>query len=236
MTFFGVFLALWTPLSYRGATATGSKMPCSADLLPCAIFHEGDFMESCFCAAKNVSKMARSISIGALWKTAGSRGGRVVQRHVLYLGELNGRQEASWQRCIDLFCCEGAERSRQVALFPEEHLPQESGREIESIGIRLSEMRLLKPRQWGACWLGCHLWEQLGLDEFWSERLPVGRQGARWSDILKTLAIYRLVSPEKDLLLLLNQLKITLPQQPPPKIYAKQLPNSSPPVVPTFSI
>lgn len=125
-------------------------------------------------------------------------GGRVVQRHVLYLGELNGRQEASWQRCIDLFCCEGAERSRQVALFPEEHLPQESGREIESIGIRLSEMRLLKPRQWGACWLGCHLWEQLGLDEFWSERLPVGRQGARWSDILKTLAIYRLVSPGSE--------------------------------------
>ena len=30
-------------------------------------------------------------------------GGKVLQRHVLYLGELNGRQEASWQKTIDLF-------------------------------------------------------------------------------------------------------------------------------------
>ncbi len=52
----------------------------------------------------------------------------------------------------------------------------------------------------------------------------------------REIVLTRHTQPEKDLLLLLNQLKITLPQQPPPKIYAKQLPNSSPPVVPTFSI
>lgn len=126
-------------------------------------------------------------------------GGRVLQRHVLYLGELNGTQEASWQRTIDLFASEGDGRPQQVSLFPEEHLPvsRDHG-EVPVIGIRLSEMRLEKPRQWGACWMGCQLWEQLGLDEFWEQRLPVGRQGARWTDILKLLTIYRLVSPGSE--------------------------------------
>ena len=123
-------------------------------------------------------------------------GGRVLQRHVLYLGELNGRQETSWQKTIDLFAREGDATPQQVSLFPEEHLPLDVGhREIPAVGIRLSEMRLVRPRQWGACWLGCQLWEQLGLEDFWAQRLPVGRQGARWDDILKTIAIYRLVSP-----------------------------------------
>jgi len=71
-------------------------------------------------------------------------------------------------------------------------------REVPAVGIRLSEMRLMRPRQWGACWLGCQLWDQLGLDGFWKERLPVGREGARWADILKIIAIYRLVSPGSE--------------------------------------
>ena len=56
----------------------------------------------------------------------------------------------------------------------------------------------MRPRQWGACWLGCQLWEQLGLEDFWAQRLPMGRQGARWDDIVKTIAIYRLVSPGSE--------------------------------------
>lgn len=126
-------------------------------------------------------------------------GGRVLQRQVLYLGELNGRQESSWQKTIDLFVHEGESAPQQVSLFPEEHMPLDvGGRDIPAVGIRLSGMRLLKPRQWGACWLGCQLWEQLGLDAFWEELLPVGRQGSRWSDILKTIAIYRLVDPGSE--------------------------------------
>jgi len=126
-------------------------------------------------------------------------GGKVLQRHVLYLGELNGRQEASWQKTIDLFAHDGSPVAQQVSLFPEEHLPLDvKYREIPAVGIRLSAMRLVKPRQWGACWLGCQLWEQLDLDRFWEERLPAGRQGARWKDILKTIAIYRLISPGSE--------------------------------------
>jgi transposase len=124
-------------------------------------------------------------------------GGRVLQRHVLYLGELNGRQEASWRRTVELFDQDEA-APRQVSLFPEEHLPQSQDSPIPSVGIRLSHMRLERPRQWGACWLGCELWKQLGLDDFWREKLPPGRQAARWDQILQTLVLYRLIDPGSE--------------------------------------
>jgi len=108
--------------------------------------------------------------------------GRVVQRHVLYLGELNGTQKASWQKTITLFDNDGTLPPRQAALFPETHLPLEAEVQpgIPTIGIQLSRMRLERPRQWGACWLVCELWQQLGLDGFWQQKLPVGRKGTRW--------------------------------------------------------
>jgi hypothetical protein len=42
--------------------------------------------------------------------------GRILQRHVLYLGELNGVQEASWHRTVELFSSDG-KTPHQVSLF-----------------------------------------------------------------------------------------------------------------------
>ncbi len=124
-------------------------------------------------------------------------GGRILQRHVLHLGELNGSQEASWRRTVELF---GQDQTapQQVSLFPEAHLPGNPDSPVPSIGVRISQMRLERPRQWGACWLGCELWRQLGLDTFWSEMLPPGRQGARWDQVLQTLVLYRLIDPGSE--------------------------------------
>lgn len=124
--------------------------------------------------------------------------GRVNQRHVLYLGELNGRQERSWRKTVEIFDAEAC-GPKQTALFAEEHLPLEDGDDpIPNVGVRLSHLRLERPRQWGACWLGCELWNQLGLGDFWRERLPQGRQGTRWDHILQTLALYRLIDPGSE--------------------------------------
>jgi hypothetical protein len=46
-------------------------------------------------------------------------GGRAVQRHVLYLGEINDSQRAAWCQTIEAFD-EGGHPSRRVALFPED--------------------------------------------------------------------------------------------------------------------
>ncbi len=107
-------------------------------------------------------------------------GGRVVQRHVLYLGEINDTQELAWRKSIEVME-EGAERPRTLALFPEDRceglLPDAIlGRDPGIVRLKLSQLRLARPRQWGACWLALTLWRDLQLDWFWSERLPVSRK------------------------------------------------------------
>ncbi|MBE0541651.1 MAG: IS1634 family transposase, partial [Verrucomicrobia bacterium] len=123
---------------------------------------------------------------------------RSVQRHVLYLGELNGVQESSWRKTVDLFG-QDEDTPRQVALFPEAHAPAHPGvEEFPSVRVRLSQMALCRPRQWGACWLGCQLWEQLGLGGFWRAKLIPSREGTRWDQVLQTLGLYRLIDPGSE--------------------------------------
>jgi Transposase DDE domain len=133
------------------------------------------------------------------WSIVESRrctGGRVVQRPVLYLGEINDSQHAAWCRLIEAFD-EGSGRHRQLALFPADGaLPdQAAGLGVQ---VRLDAMELHRPRQWGACWLACHLYEQLELDRFFSPLLPDSREGTCWRHILQTLVCYRLIDPGSE--------------------------------------
>jgi hypothetical protein len=105
-------------------------------------------------------------------------GGRVVQRHVLYLGEINDTQELPWRRSIEVLE-DGAARLRTLSLFPEDHV-EGLLTDASVVGVKLSELRLRRPRQWGACWLALMLWRELQLDQFWSKRLGVSRKGTHW--------------------------------------------------------
>jgi hypothetical protein len=128
------------------------------------------------------------------WSIAESRrcaGGKVVQRHVLYLGEINDGQHAAWCDLIEAFD-EGAQRHTQLALFPADRTIPERA-QAHGVQVRLDAMELHRPRQWGACWLACQLYEQLELDRFWVRRLPPSREGTCWSRILQTLVCYRLI-------------------------------------------
>src|SRR5947208_7597154 len=49
--------------------------------------------------------------------------GRVVQRHVLYLGEINDTQELAWRRSIEVLE-EGSPQPRTLSLFPEDRAPE----------------------------------------------------------------------------------------------------------------
>jgi transposase len=121
--------------------------------------------------------------------------GRVVQRHALYLGEINDSQQEAWRKTIEVFE-EGKTRPRTVALFPEERIGAVG--EADIVRIRLSQLSLHRPRQWGGCWLVCQLWEQLGLDQFWAQRLPPNRKGTRWDWVLQVLVAYRLLDPGSE--------------------------------------
>jgi len=121
------------------------------------------------------------------------RNGKSIQKTLLYLGEINDSQQAEWTKSIDAI--HGRE-VKQIALFP-------SDREIpvgitNGIKLDMSRLELLRPRQWGACWLSCHLWDMLGLNEFWKKRLHTSRKGTEWYNVLLTLVCYRLISPGSE--------------------------------------
>lgn len=123
-------------------------------------------------------------------------GGRVVQRHVLYLGEINSSQAAAWRKAIEVLD-EDAGHARTLALFPEDRCAAEAS-DASIVQLRLSEMRLCRPRQWGACWLAGQLWHELRLDRFWSDRLPSSRKGTRWDQVLEVLVAHRLIAPGSE--------------------------------------
>ena len=123
-------------------------------------------------------------------------GGRVVQRHVLYLGEINSSQAAAWRKAIEVLD-EDAGQTRTLALFPEDACAATAS-DASVVHLRLSEMRLCRPRQWGACWLAGQLWHDLHLDRFWADRLPASRKGTRWDLVLQVLVAYRLIAPGSE--------------------------------------
>ena len=118
--------------------------------------------------------------------------GRVAQRQVLYLGEINASQREAWRKTIEV---QEQGARRQVALFPAGSMPAD---DVDAIGVRLSELRVERPRQWGACWLALDLWQQLELDSFWRSRLRPSREGTPWLKVLKTLVAYRLIDPGSE--------------------------------------
>jgi transposase len=123
-------------------------------------------------------------------------GGKTVQRQVLYLGEINGSQQQAWCRVIEAFD-EDTQQQRQLALFPADR-PIPDHAEGHGVQVRLADMQLQRPRQWGACWLACEIYAQLGLDGFWAQRLPNSREGTCWRHVLQTLVCYRLIDPGSE--------------------------------------
>src|ERR1700733_14419254 len=123
-------------------------------------------------------------------------GGGVVQRHVLYLGEINSSQAEVWRKAIEVFDAD-AGSSRTLALFPEDRC-EVAVDDASVVRLRISEMRLHRPRQWGACWLAGLLWRELQLDRCGAERLPASRKRTRWDQVLQVLVAYRLIEPGSE--------------------------------------
>lgn len=122
-------------------------------------------------------------------------GNRVVQRHVLYLGEINDSQARAWRKTIEVFE-DGAVSPKTMALFPEDRSREVDDDQI--VQIRLKDVELRRPRQFGACWLASKLYGQLGLDEFWAKKLVPSRKGTPWHLIVQALCCYRFIDPGSE--------------------------------------
>jgi transposase len=122
-------------------------------------------------------------------------GSRTVQRTVLYLGEINDQQQAAWRKTLEVFD-EDEQDYRTLSLFPDDReVPADV---LDSIQVKLSGLELRRPRAFGSCWLGCELWRQLGLDEFWQQRLPEVREAVSWEKVLQLQVVNCLLDPGSD--------------------------------------
>jgi hypothetical protein len=122
-------------------------------------------------------------------------GGKVLQRPVLYLGEINDSQQAAWRKTLEVFD-EQRGAVRQLCLFPEDRpLPADAA---DAIHVRMTEMVLRRPRAFGDCWLGCELWRLLELDRFWGSHLENERGEVPWAKVLQLLAVNRLIDPGSE--------------------------------------
>jgi len=152
-------------------------------------------MELCFCAATSGSKDGKEHRYYTVVESRRLRSGKVAQRQVLYLGEINDSQQAGWRKTLDVFD-EQQCRYTPLSLFPEDRpVPADA---IDSVQVKLSEMKLERARTYGNCWMGCELWQQLELDRFWQEKLPKGRESVGWAQVLELLVVNRLIDPGSE--------------------------------------
>lgn len=121
--------------------------------------------------------------------------GPVHQKTLLYLGDLNDSQHADWTKALAVFNADSGQTETR-SLFPSDRTPPRT--DVPALSLRLDDYHLSHPRQYGACWLACDLWRQLGLDQFWAEKLPPSREGTDWARLLQVSVAYRLIAPGSE--------------------------------------
>ncbi len=115
---------------------------------------------------------------------------KTVQRTVLYLGEINDQQQVTWRKTLSVFD-ELEQEYENLSLFPDDReIPADA---VDSLQVKLSGLELRRPRLFGSCWLGCQLWQQLGLHEFWDARLAGTREEVPWEKVLQLLVVSQLL-------------------------------------------
>jgi hypothetical protein len=181
----------------RKSTDFSCVLSCSADLAPSTAEKAcyNPWLMALFLRAHERRKDGKTHRYWSLVENRRCARGRVVQRHVLYLGALTAAQELSWAKTAKQFEPGSALGEALPGLASERELRV---KEARAMAVHLNEFRIERPRQWGACWVGLKLWEILKLSEFWGGRLPASREGTRWLHVLTTLVLYRLIDPGSE--------------------------------------
>lgn len=118
------------------------------------------------------------------------------QRTLLYLGEINSEQQAAWAKAIEVFDTQNGQH-QSLSLFPSDRTPP-TDLSSSCVQIQIDKYELNNPREYGACWLACELWRNLGLDHFWTDKLGVSREGTDWAMLLQVSVVYRLLDPGSE--------------------------------------
>ena len=119
------------------------------------------------------------------------------QRVVAYLGELAAEEQDGWSKLGSHLDGKTPPRCLQRSLFdpPQRDVPQDD----ERLLVKLSSIRLQRPRDFGDVWLAWGLWRMLGLDEFFEQRIERGREEVSWGTMAAILTIARFCEPSSEL-------------------------------------
>jgi transposase len=120
---------------------------------------------------------------------------RVTQRTVLHLGELNTTQVDRWERTIETVHEDG--QRQQLRLFTDREGQAPAADDVAE--VILSSLVVRRPRRFGECWIGCKLWEDLGLRAFWDQALGEQRGQVPWAKVVELLVVNRLCAPRSEL-------------------------------------
>ena len=121
--------------------------------------------------------------------------GRYVQKRVLYLGEISDSQKKSWAKSIKVLNEDNQPVQKMLFSLHDDETICEN---IDAIPLRISAIQLSKPRGFGDCWLGYEIWNQLGLEPFWSGRIDSLKSPVPYSKVLKLLVVNRLIKPGSE--------------------------------------
>src|SRR5947209_8109442 len=115
-------------------------------------------------------------------------GGKVVQKTVAQLGELDAEGRAQAR----MLARQITGREEQVELFEEQAV-------AASVPVRVDRVRIERGRRSGEVWLAWTLSRALGLDALCAEHMPEGREKIAWATMAATLVSARLCEPSSEL-------------------------------------
>ena len=119
------------------------------------------------------------------------------QRVVAYLGELTSEEQDGWAKLGSHLGGEGQGRRPQLTLFDSPH--RDEPRDDEPLLVKLSSIRLERPRDFGDVWLAWGLWRMLGLDELLDKLIEPGREDVSWGAMAAILTLARFCEPSSEL-------------------------------------
>ena len=119
------------------------------------------------------------------------------QRVVAYLGELAAEERDGWSKLGSHLDGKVPRRCRQRSFFdpPRHDTPQAD----EPLLVKLSSIRLERPRDFGDVWLAWGLWRLLELDATLERLLEGGREEIPWAQTAAILTIARFCEPSSEL-------------------------------------
>ena len=117
-------------------------------------------------------------------------GAKVRQRIVAYLGDVGDEETTGWEHLVRRLECRPL---CEPELFERREVP------AKPVEIYPDRVRVERVRDFGDAFVGLGLWRYVGLDRFFGERMPRGREAIARATMVAYAAVARFCEPSSEL-------------------------------------